>query len=266
MNSEPAPRASVIALGCWGNSFAGPTTSFLVDLGTSRALLDVGCDPVGRLRAMNIDPTCIESVYISHLHSDHSSGLANFLFTRGLLGRNKVPAPARAKVLAHHSVLQGARELVRIQYPERDLSVDWLAIDTEEVFPLDEANSVRIVSNLHTVPCFGLVVRNGAFCIAFTSDSAPSDSQLDAMAGCDLLIGEAFGLRAEVGSDIHRRGHSTAEDLAVLAAGTQCKRLVPFHFGQENSDPAKRRALLHACSFGHAATIIDPVKSPKVDF
>jgi ribonuclease Z len=266
MNSELAEGPSVIALGCWGNSFAGPTTSFLLEMGASRTLLDLGCDPIGRLQAMNIHPTSVDALYISHLHSDHSSGLANFLFTRGLLGRGHIPSPMKVKVFAHQSVLMGAREMVHIQYPERDLPVDWITIETGEAFSIGDGYNATIVPNLHTVPCFGLVVRYGAYCVAFTSDSAPSDLHRDVMADCDILIGEAFGLEAEVGSDIHRRGHSTAEDLAILAARTRCRLVVPFHFGQENSNLEKRLALLRACSVGHSAEVIDPVHNPKILF
>ena len=253
-------------VGCWANSLAGPTTSFLVSADGIRLLLDVGCDPVGSLRRLDIKPTDIDAIYVSHLHSDHSSGLANFIFTRGLLSRTVPPRTPSVMVLGQQDVLTGAAELVRIQYPERQLAVKWIPLEPLKNFDVTDTCTITIFASLHTVPCYGAIIYSGGLSVGFTSDTAPSPNHPEILAGCNVLIGEAFGLAADVGRDIHKRGHSTAEDLAVLAAATRCDTVIPFHFGPEYLNFEERSSLLVACSEGHDAMVVDPVVDQRVSY
>lgn len=249
----------VSVVGCWANSLAGPTTSFLVSGDGIRLLLDVGCDPVGSLRRLDVKPTDIDAIYISHLHSDHASGLANFIFTRGLLSRTEYPRTSSVMVLCQQEVLTGAAELVRIQYPERQLAVKWIPLEPMKKVKVTDSCAITIFESLHTVPCYGAIIGIGGVSVGFTSDTSPSPDHREVLADCNVLIGEAFGLAADVGRDVHKRGHSTAEDLAALAAATRCEAVIPFHFGPEYRDYEKRRTLLAACSEGHDAIVVDPV-------
>lgn len=258
-------EAKVNVLGCWAHSYAGPTTSFLVQAGSDAILLDVGCDPIGNIRRIGVAPTNVTAVYISHMHSDHASGIANFIFTRQLLGRGLADGIPTLKVIAHSNVLDGVRELLRCQYPERAFTLDWIAPKTRESTTLSPTIALEIFANTHTVPCFGAVIRvSEGPTIAFTSDTAPDASHPTIIAGSDVLIGECFDLGNLAGADIHKRGHSTAEDLAYLVEMISPRFVIPFHFDQKYNDDARRLDLLARCAGSSDTTIIDPVKQPTL--
>ncbi|HEY3685714.1 MAG TPA: MBL fold metallo-hydrolase [Streptosporangiaceae bacterium] len=255
----------VSVLGCWAHSAAGPTTSFLLNTDSSTIVLDVGCDPIGNMRRLNIDPTAVNVVYISHLHSDHVSGLANFIFTRQLIGRAASGTLAPLAVVAHSSIIGGARELVAIQYPERTFAVDWTPVEVGEPHAIGEDVSINVFANTHTVPCFGSFVGFvGGRSVAFTSDTAPTPGHAEILNECDLLIGECFGTASECGPNIHDRGHSTAEDLAALVGEVGPRYLIPFHFGEKYADTASRGKLLSTCAGTTGTTVIDPVGQGSV--
>jgi ribonuclease BN (tRNA processing enzyme) len=107
------------------------------------------------------------------------------------------------------------------------------------------------------------VVETGRAKIGFTSDTGPVASHEHDYAGCDVLIGEAFGLAGDVGDSIHRRGHSTAEDLGELVNAARPRIVVPFHFGQEYAEASKRAKLLSACG-APDVQVIDPVDSERI--
>ena len=250
MIADPYQRLQITALGCWANTLAGPTTSFLLSLGESSVLLDTGCDPIGRLIAFRVAPTTVDTLYLSHLHSDHAGGIANFVFTRDLFARKNSVRNSPLKVMAHETILEGARQLVQIQYPERNLPVDWISLKADETYSVDNSWDLKIFGNNHTVPCFGALLTSEYSSVAFTSDGAPSSSQSTAVRDSRILIGEAFALAAQRGADINRRGHSTAEDLSALAATAHCETVIPFHFDDNYSKDDERAALIAACSLG----------------
>lgn len=265
MVPDPNQRLRITVLGCWANTLAGPTTSFLIRVGESSILLDAGCDPIGRLAAFNVAPAAVDTLYLSHLHSDHAGGVANFAFTRALFARREPEPSSRLKIVAQETILEGAQQLVRIQYPERDLPIDWIGLNEDETYSVNNSWKLAIFANDHTVTCFGALLASEHNSVAFTSDGAPSLSQTNAVKNSRILIGEAFGLAAQAGQDIHQRGHSTAEDLSALAAVARCEVIIPFHFDDKYSKHDDRALLMAACSLGNSAVVIDPVANPSIE-
>ncbi|MEU4446411.1 MBL fold metallo-hydrolase [Actinosynnema sp. NPDC050801] len=249
-------------LGHWSNSSAGPTTSFHLAVDDAVVMLDVGIDPIGRLQANGLSPTDVTHVYVSHLHSDHVGGFANFAFTRSLLNREGDVPLLKLTVVGHPTILAGLKELLHLQYPERTFDLAWVEC-TDQPVALGGQLRMRLVETDHPVPCYGVVVETGRARIGFTADTGPVPSHERDFADCDILIGEAFGLTTDVGESIHRRGHMTAEDLGALVAATRPKFVVPFHFGQEYADAGRRAELLNACGAAEVTTI-DPVDAKPI--
>jgi ribonuclease BN (tRNA processing enzyme) len=261
MNELGGASPTVTSLGCWAHTFAGPTTSFLVSSDNCHLLLDVGASPIQRLRELGISPPIIDYVYISHMHSDHVGGFANFVFTRQLLGRKIEKVPS-LHVLAVGTVLEDVKKLLTLQYPERKFDIEWVPLEPMTEVPIGEGATLEAVPNLHTVPCFGARVAIGNSIIGFTSDTAPTAEHRDVYAQCSLLIGECFDLAANAGASLHARGHSSAEDLADLVAATQCPVVIPFHFDEKYHDEENRRQLINHCNPMGARMVVDPVATP----
>jgi ribonuclease BN (tRNA processing enzyme) len=259
---EPVSTSlSVTAVGWWAHTFAGPTTSFLVSAGNSSLLLDVGANPIQRMRELGIFPPSVNCVYISHMHSDHVGGFANFVFTRQLLGRKAENVPT-LHVLAVGSILQDVQKLLTLQYPERRFDLEWVSLESMVEMSIDGIGAITAVPNSHSIPCFGVRVVTGNSVIGFTSDTAPTSEHREAYAGCSLLIGECFDLAEIGGSSLHARGHSSAEDLADLIAATQCPVVIPFHFDEKYQSEENRNHLLDRCNPTGATMIVDPVVNP----
>jgi ribonuclease BN (tRNA processing enzyme) len=253
-------EVDVVTLGAWGNSLAGPTSSFCILRGNLQIMLDVGLDPIGALMTRLLSPSATTHVYISHVHSDHVAGLANFIFTRELLMEG-VANPAPLVLIAHESVILSVRSLIELQYPNRAFGISFSVLSDDRVITIASGVYARSVRCAHTAPCFGLVLDMGGTKIGYTSDSAPIPSFVSEYADCEVLIGEAFGLEEDVGPDIHQRGHSTAEDLARLASKAEIRLVVPFHFGESYRDPARRSRLLAACR-PDGGNVVDPISNP----
>jgi len=252
----------ITALGVWTNSHAGPTTSFYAEFNSARILLDTGVDPIGRMRALELSPTECTHLYLSHLHSDHSSGLSNFVFTRELLGRPAKDRLSRLTILGSRAVIEGCQALLKLQYPDRSFNISWLPLLAGTSVKIADGVSIVTTPTIHPVDCHGCrFSSSGEVDIGFTADTAPSRDHSDFFLGCDVLLGEAFGLEARVGVEVNKRGHSTAEDLGRLVSTCNAQCVIPFHFGPECADLIERRALLEASSGGRA-TVIDPVTSP----
>ncbi len=66
-------------------------TSFHVTTGTEVFLIDCGATTLIGLQRLNIDPNSIGTIYISHLHGDHYSGLVWFLMHALYVARRSEP-------------------------------------------------------------------------------------------------------------------------------------------------------------------------------
>jgi len=252
------------ALGVWTHSYAGPTTSFYVGLENTRILLDTGIDPIGRMRAMEISPTDCTHLYLSHLHSDHSSGFSNFVFTRELLGRSLKGALSPLIVLGSRSVIEGCQAMLRLQYPDRSFKISWMSLEAGIATELADGVHIVTTPTVHSVECHGCRLTSRGFTLGFTADTAPSQDHATFFSDTTVLVGEAFGTEARVGTQVNNRGHSTAEDLGRLVTACNAHCVIPFHFGPECLDSSERAVLL-AASKGTATQVFDPVTTPRVD-
>jgi ribonuclease BN (tRNA processing enzyme) len=253
------------ALGVWTHSYAGPTTSFYAEFDNARILIDTGTDPINRMRQLGISPTECSHLYLSHMHSDHSSGFSNFVFTRELLGRPAKDRLTPLKVLGSPPVIEGCQTLLKLQYPDRSFNILWVPLLAGKPTTISDGVVIETVSTIHPVDCHGCRISSRGVDLGFTADTAPMKEHADFFLDCAVLLGEAFGLEARVGMEVNKRGHSTAEDLGRLVVSCKARYVIPFHFGPECADATERAMLLDA-SRGGIAKIIDPVSSPHSHF
>ncbi|MEE8171238.1 MAG: MBL fold metallo-hydrolase, partial [Phycisphaerae bacterium] len=122
---RPAPRTLVVLLGTGTPNAdpdrSGPATAIVVD--GVPYLIDCGPGVVRRAAAAwrigvaGLDPTRLARLFITHLHSDHTAGFADVIFTPWVLER-RVPlavyGPPGTKAMADH-LLQAYAEDIRIR-------------------------------------------------------------------------------------------------------------------------------------------------------
>ncbi len=164
------------------------------------------------LAALNVKK--LGAVFISHLHLDHTIGLAALMAYhnmnrtgllicsfRGAPGADlDVYGPGRA---AHH---QGIGDLVGHLQAAFPKNVDSDAVEarvpirTHEiaagVLYRDPAVTVTAFDVTHKTPiAFGFRIQTADRVIVISGDTRPRDTVIDACNGCDLLFHELFGLK-----------------------------------------------------------------------
>ncbi len=206
----------------------GACSGYLVQDGDTCLLVDCGNGVFAKLRG-TVDYADVDAVVISHLHADHLLDLIAFgtalqfsPHARGV--RPRLIVPPRG-----HEVLGAITDLLS-QDGVLDTAfaiTEYDPADTVTVGPL----SLCFQPVPHYVPANAVDVRGasgGRF--TFGADHGPTDALTDFARATDLLFLEATLLQPEAEGP---RGHMTAGEAGVVAAGCKAQRLVLTHISDE---------------------------------
>ncbi len=213
-----------------------PAAGFLVDWAGTTIMFDAGLGTIRRLQRL-MDPTHLDALVVGHMHADHYLDIVGlrYLFPWGEAaprplpvhlppgGRGRLDALATA-VSERPAFFDAAFDAVEYD-PDRPLTVGPLTI--------------HFVRGRHYVPAWGVVIEapDGSR-LAYTGDTGPSDSVVDAVRGADLLLIEA-ALRLPTHDD-PERGHLTAEEAIDMAGRSGARSTLLVHYAPD------RRAELEA--------------------
>jgi ribonuclease BN (tRNA processing enzyme) len=247
-------RADVVLLGT-GSPVpdplrSGPATaivvngaSYLVDLGpglvrrAAAAALDKG------IAALAVDN--LQTAFVTHLHSDHTVGYPDLIFTTWVQGRRgalKVFGPAGLEEMTKHILLAWQADIdIRTKGLEHR-STAGLAVEAHDVkagVVYQDANvKVTAFPNAHgELPAtLGYRFDTGDRSIVISGDTSPSQALVDSCRKCDVLIHEAYseGYRpADMANWVEYRSkyHTTTTQLADIANKAQPALLIVHHRG-----------------------------------
>lgn len=226
---------------------SGPSLAIVVN-GTPY-IVDAGPGVVRRAAAARdagiaaLDPPKLSTVFLTHLHSDHTVGLPDLIFTSWTLGRTeplRVFGPRGTRAMARN-LEKAYREDVRIRLdgPEPANRTGW-RVNARVVKPgvvYEDAN-VRVTAFAvphGTVPeAFGYRFDTADRSIVVSGDTAPADAVVKACHGCDVLVHEVysqqgFEKRSPVWQRYHSAFHTSAPALGRLAARARPRLLVLTH-------------------------------------
>ncbi|MCA9609557.1 MAG: MBL fold metallo-hydrolase [Myxococcales bacterium] len=226
----------------------GPATA--VPYAERTVLFDAGANVLRGLVAAGRDPTGVEHVFLTHLHSDHVLGLDEMIFGAWTVGRDRplrVHGPPGTRTLVERLEAAFAEDrAMRVEGLER-ASPEGARVEVQEIEPLDEVQideglRVRAFPVAHGAfeHAFGYRVEVGDRVVVISGDTAPSDAVVEACDGCDVLVHEVYsaaGWRAgpEGWRAYHAAFHTSGEQLGRLAVRARPRRLVLTHvlfFGQ----------------------------------
>jgi ribonuclease BN (tRNA processing enzyme) len=218
-------------IGC-GDAFgAGGSlqTSFLVRAAASTFLIDCGTTTLIGMRRLGLQPSDVDTVFVTHLHGDHFGGLVWFLIdaiyastrTRPLL----VTGPkgiAQRFVIAAEALYPGITTIKR--------NFDLTFVEYEERKPLDVGGVTVIpfeVQHPSGAPPYALRFQLEGKVLTFTGDTGWVEALCEAANGADLLISECF--QYDVTLPIHLDYKTIDANYTRLGA----KRMLLTHMGED---------------------------------
>ncbi|MCB9566641.1 MAG: MBL fold metallo-hydrolase [Myxococcales bacterium] len=247
---EPAPepatgRARVILLGSGTPNpepaRQGPATAVVVD--DAVYLFDAGPGIVRRAAAAGLEMPALRRAFITHLHSDHTAGLADLLLTPWVLERSDpldLYGPPGIAAMAGHLQAAYAEDVrIRLDGLEPANPSGWEARAHEvapgEVYRDDKVRVIAFeVDHGAWERAYGYRIEAPDRVIVIAGDTRPSDAVREQARGADLLLHEVIceaGLakRTAEWQAYHRSSHTTGPELGRLAAAAQPRRLVLHH-------------------------------------
>ena len=226
---------------------SGPAIAIVVD--GEAYLVDAGPGIVRRAAAAErngiqaLAPSRLRRVFITHLHSDHTLGLPDLVFTPWTLERT-----APLQVFGPPGIAEMTRHISAAWEPDIRNRIDGLEPANEtgyKVIATEVKPGVIYKDSLVTVRAFA--VPHGDWAVAYayrfetpdrvvvvSGDTRAGNEVADACNGCDVLLHEVFSAerfksRPADWQRYHARAHTSTVELAAIARRARPGLLVLYH-------------------------------------
>jgi ribonuclease BN (tRNA processing enzyme) len=250
--TSPSRRTRLVVLGT-GTPNADPDRSgpaLAIVVGNDAYLVDAGPGVVRRAAQAaasdSIDallPPRLTRVFLTHLHSDHTTGLPDLIFTPWVLGRTspiEVYGPSGTKRMVDLLEQAYSEDVdIRLHGGEPSNKTGYAA-------RAHEANSGQVYRDTNvTVTAFavlhgqwphavGYIFQTRDRRIVVSGDTRPTDDIVRACNGCDLLVHEVYSAEKFKGRTpdwraYHSAYHTSTYQLGELATRARPKLLVLYH-------------------------------------
>jgi len=231
-NADPARSGPSIAVVVAG-------TPYIVDFGPGIVRRAAGACERG-IDALDVSRLCV--AFLTHLHSDHTVGYPDLIFSPWVLGRIdplRVYGPPGLNRMTKH-ILAAYQSDIRERLDGLEpANQTGHAVRSFEVEPgvvyRDDRVTVEAFAVNHGIgPAYGYRFTSPDRVIVVSGDTAPFERWTEAYAGCDVLVHEvqsAEGLsrREPEWQGYHSAVHTTSVELAKLACTVKPKLLVLYH-------------------------------------
>ncbi len=241
---------------------SGPATAIVVN--DMAYLVDLGPGVVRRASAAAtsrgiaaLQPARLRVAFLTHLHSDHTVGYPDFIFTPWTIGRRErleVFGPKGVVAMTEHLL-----EAYRIDIEARTgpngnqgTFADGHRVNTHEITAgvvYKDANvTVTAFPTKHAVESYGYRFDTADRSIVVSGDTNPTQATIDACRGCDVLIHEVhtpawLAARPEAGGAppgtfrrFSEKFHTTTEQLADVARQAKPRLLILYHYNSLSDD------------------------------
>lgn len=227
---------------------SGPATAVVVN--DTPYLVDFGPGVIRRAKAAVIErgitalePTNIRVAFVTHLHSDHTVGYPDLIFSPWTLGR-RVPidvyGPTGIKAMTSHLL-----EAYRVDIETRTNAdgnqhefPDGYKVNAHEIHAgvvhKDANVTVTAFSTKHAMESYGYRFDTAGRSIVISGDTNPTQATIDACHGCDVLIHEVNTLESLARRDARFQAfaakyHTSTQQLADLASKARPRLLILYH-------------------------------------
>jgi ribonuclease BN (tRNA processing enzyme) len=226
---------------------SGPSVAIVVN-GTPY-IVDLGPGVVRRAAAAHragVEGLAVEKLktaFVTHLHSDHTAGYPDLIFTPWVLGRREplqVYGPKGIRAMTDH-ILQAYREDIKVRIDGLEpANLTGYKVNPHEIKPgliyKDQQVAVKafLVNHGSWPQAFGFRFETPDRTIVISGDCAPSPGIIENCNGCDVLIHEVYSqagflTRPPEWQRYHASFHTSSLELAKLAAQARPGLLVLYH-------------------------------------
>ena len=183
----------------------GPST--LIEAGETKLLFDCGRGTMQILYQINRNASEFNKLFLTHLHSDHTTGIPDLWITGRLL--NRIETPLRiwgqkgTRDMIYHiqeafKIDTKVRSAARVVHDGVPWQVDGLNVEVEEfdegyVYDKDDVRVIPFKVPHHKgsdVPSYGFRIEFNGYCVVISGDTSFSENLVKYSEGADLLIHE----------------------------------------------------------------------------
>jgi ribonuclease BN (tRNA processing enzyme) len=178
---------------------SGPATAIVV--GTRTFLFDAGSGVERQLSAAHLPINGVTALFVTHLHSDHTLGLPDLIFTSWVMGRTSALAmygPHGLRAMTDHITAAWSEDIaIRTNGLEHEVAGGY-RVGVHEIGPgtVYDSAGVRItaIPVLHGdwKEAYGYRIDTPTRSIVISGDTRPSDALARAARGVDVLIHEVY--------------------------------------------------------------------------
>ena len=259
--NKAMPKTQIVLLGT-GTPLpdpdrSGPSTAIVVN-GTSY-IVDFGTGVVRQAAAARkkgveaLEPVNLKIGFLTHLHSDHTLGFPDIIFTPWVMGR-KVPlevyGPPGTRDMAEH-ILKAYEADIQIRTGDMEhANTTGFKVNVHEIQPgvvyKDQNVTVTAFAVHHGkwVHAYGYRFETPDRTIVISGDASPDAAILNNCHGCDVLIHEVYtqaslDLVFPEWKQYRLAYHTSSKELAEIAAKAKPGLLILYHRANPGCDQAR---------------------------
>ncbi len=249
--SPPASKTQIVLLGT-GTPNADPDRfgpSIAIVVNDTPYIVDFGPGVVRRASAAvrkgvkGLAMPKLARAFVTHLHSDHTVGYADLIFTPWVLERTEpleVYGPKGLRAMTDHIVKAYQQDLDMRLYGLEPSNKTGYKVNAHEIKPgviYKDANvTVKAFAVKHGSwqEAYGFRFETPDKTIVISGDCAPSQSVIDACNGCDVLLHEVYSQtgfvkRPPEWQKYHSQFHTSSRELAEIATKAKPGLLILYH-------------------------------------
>lgn len=247
----PSPTTKLVFLGTGTPNpdpkHLGPAAAVVVD--GQPYIVDCGAGLVRQARAAGLEMEQLTHAFITHLHSDHTIGLPDLIFTpavTGRLGPLNIWGPVGTKRMVENILGAWSEDIDTRLHGGEPAVPEAYGVEVKEISegPIFKDENVEVsafaVEHGRWRHAYGLKFKTPDRTIIFSGDTTYCQNLIDHAKGCDILVHEAYsqkGLdeRTPEWQAYHSSYHTSGPDLGRIASKVKPKLLLLYHvlpFGQ----------------------------------
>jgi len=214
------------------------SSGYLVEVNKRKIILDFGRGVIENLLKLRVNLFDLDKIFISHMHADHTSGLASFFHLvlntvsekklrekYTIYGPKGIKKDIRKILEAFHiDSLKNIRRLEIVELSPNKM----VQIGELEVSGFKAKHGTKHGKRL--VNCFGYVLKNKNKKICYSGDSGLCEELKNACKNSDLAIIEANEPKEWWPKEWwHAKGHLSGEEAGKIASQANVKKLIITH-------------------------------------